>query len=249
MPSRPIPPLPGYAELFCRSNFSFLSGASHPEELIARAQSLRYQALAITDECSLAGVVRAHVEAQRLQFHLIIGAEMQLAPPGLAAPATATAAGSGSPNLFDATPHNEPLADPLIGPRLVLLAQTRRGYCNLVQWITVARRRAPKGQYLAQMSDLEGQVPTAPTLAGLPGCLALLLVTPQPVQTLLAHAHWLKRWFGDRARPWPCPCCARHTMRCCVRGLIKWPHGAVCRSLPWGWRRCMCAPVSRCWTP
>ena len=51
--------LPGYAELHCVSNFSFLRGASHPEELCERAASLGYSALALTDECSLAGVVRA----------------------------------------------------------------------------------------------------------------------------------------------------------------------------------------------
>ena len=54
-----------YAELHCISNFTFLRGASHPEELVARAHELGYAALAITDECSLAGVVRAHVEAKR----------------------------------------------------------------------------------------------------------------------------------------------------------------------------------------
>ena len=63
-PIRRIPELPGYAELHCRSNFSFLTGASHPEELVERAAALGYAALAITDECSLAGVVRAHVEAR-----------------------------------------------------------------------------------------------------------------------------------------------------------------------------------------
>src|SRR5258708_1234792 len=67
-----------YAELHCISNFSFLRGASHPEELIARAQELGYAALAITDECSLAGVVRAHVEAKNLRFPLIIGSEFRL---------------------------------------------------------------------------------------------------------------------------------------------------------------------------
>ena len=47
--------LPEYAELHCLSNFSFLRGASHPEELVERAAALGYHALAITDECSLAG--------------------------------------------------------------------------------------------------------------------------------------------------------------------------------------------------
>ena len=56
--------LPAYAELHCLSNFSFLRGASHPEELVERAQALGYAALAITDECSLAGVVRAHLAAK-----------------------------------------------------------------------------------------------------------------------------------------------------------------------------------------
>ena len=50
-----------YAELHCLSNYSFLRGASHPEELVERAAACGYSALAITDECSLAGVVKAHV--------------------------------------------------------------------------------------------------------------------------------------------------------------------------------------------
>jgi predicted metal-dependent phosphoesterase TrpH len=50
-----------YAELHCLSNFTFLRGASHPEELVETARQLGYTALALTDECSLAGVVRAHV--------------------------------------------------------------------------------------------------------------------------------------------------------------------------------------------
>ncbi len=67
--------LPAYAELHALSNFSFLRGASHAEELVERAQALGYSALAITDECSLAGVVRAHVEAKDRGFKLIIGSE------------------------------------------------------------------------------------------------------------------------------------------------------------------------------
>ncbi len=72
------PFLPAYAELHCRSNFTFLHGASHPEELIQRASDLGYESLAITDECSLAGVVRAHVEAKECGLRLIIGSEMTL---------------------------------------------------------------------------------------------------------------------------------------------------------------------------
>ncbi len=164
--------VPPYAELHCRSNFSFLDGASHPEELVERAHALGYGALAITDECSVAGVVRAHAEAQRLDMHLVIGSEMRLTLPG------------------DGTPH----------ARLVLLAQTRRGYGNLSHWITVARRRADKGRYLAHPGDVEGRVPNAPTLAGLPECLALLVPhAAQSFEEVFAHAMWLKTWFQDRA--------------------------------------------------
>ena len=67
-----------YAELHCLSNFSFLRGASHPQELVQRAAELGYKAIAITDECSLAGVVKAHVAAQECGIRLIIGSELNL---------------------------------------------------------------------------------------------------------------------------------------------------------------------------
>ncbi len=188
-------PLPGYAELHCRSNFSFLTGASHPEELVLRAHALGYAALAITDECSLAGVVRAHAEAQRCGLKLIVGAEMRLSPPSAAPVATALATPSPS-----SSPGGGPPGAPSPAPRLVLLAMSRRGYGNLSQWITVARRRAPKGSYLAHPSDVEGRVPNAPYLAGLPDCLGLLLPSgAQSFETVFAHAMWLRTWFQDRA--------------------------------------------------
>jgi len=206
---------------------------------VARAQALGYSALALVDECSLSGIVRAHSEAERLQMRLIVGTEMQLSPPaapagkGLqrgaspaahrpaplavdaaqsaaqasvaaatkqaaAALAHARTARAAPPARADAQP--DPFAVPT-EPRLVLLAQSRRGYGNLVQWITLARRRAPKGEYLALRADVEGRVPTAPTLAGLPDCMALLVPAPgQSFEALFNHALWLKTWFGlDRA--------------------------------------------------
>ncbi len=69
---------PAYAELHCCSNFSFLRGASHPEELVTQARALGYSALALTDECSLAGVVRAHRAAREAGLPLIIGSEFRL---------------------------------------------------------------------------------------------------------------------------------------------------------------------------
>ena len=76
LPVKVVPP--AYAELHCVSNFTFLRGASHPEELVARAYELGYAALALTDECSFAGVVRAHQAAQELGLKLIVGAEFHL---------------------------------------------------------------------------------------------------------------------------------------------------------------------------
>lgn len=70
--------LPAYAELHCISNFSFLRGASFPEELVERADELGYRAIAITDECSLSGVVRAHTAAKERAIKLIIGSEFVL---------------------------------------------------------------------------------------------------------------------------------------------------------------------------
>jgi error-prone DNA polymerase len=66
-----------YAELHCLSNFTFLRGASHPGELVARAAALGYSALALTDECSMAGVVRAHDAAKEHRLKLIVGAEFR----------------------------------------------------------------------------------------------------------------------------------------------------------------------------
>ncbi len=67
-----------YAELVCVSNFSFQRGASRPDELVKRAKALGYTALAITDECSLAGIVRAHEAAKQASLKLIVGAQFTL---------------------------------------------------------------------------------------------------------------------------------------------------------------------------
>ncbi|HEY2253666.1 MAG TPA: error-prone DNA polymerase, partial [Planctomycetaceae bacterium] len=74
-----------YAELHCRTNFSFLEGASHPDELVQTAMALGYRALAITDRNSLAGIVRSHVAAKSAGLKLLIGAEVTPvdAPPAV----------------------------------------------------------------------------------------------------------------------------------------------------------------------
>ncbi|WP_340642723.1 error-prone DNA polymerase [Rhodocyclus gracilis] len=175
--------LPDYAELHCVSNFSFLRGASHPEELVARAHALGYTALALSDECSLAGVVRAHRAARAHSLRLIIGAEFRL-DGRTDGEASQTPGGSGEDRE---------------GCRLVLLAQNRAGYGNLSALITLARRRASKGAYRLLRGDLatpafvvreeSARAATAPpagaweeALGAVPDCLALWVPPPSGVQ-------------------------------------------------------------------
>ena len=167
--------LPQYAELFCMSNFSFLQGASHAEELVMRAVKLGYFALALTDECSLAGVVRAHGEAKKAGLPLVIGAHFHLKRR------------DGSPALS-----------------LILLAQNRNGYGNLSELITLGRMRAAKGEYFLTLDDLAEPDQAHAHLKHMPDCLAILLPAypgheAQDVDRLHAQAAWMATTFPGRA--------------------------------------------------
>ncbi len=192
---------PGYAELHCLSNFSFQRGASHPEELVAQAVAFGYAALAITDECSLAGVVRAHRALRELPQpgapKLLIGSEIRLED----------------------------------GPCMVLLATDRQGYGQLSRLITTARRAAVKGEYRLGRAMLEAVAPAAmsgclallvpppvfpvpPTRAfdeaarkpgaqageprTAPAAVAGMVSADTDADTLLADARWLARCFPGR---------------------------------------------------
>ncbi|SFV16382.1 error-prone DNA polymerase [Pseudoduganella namucuonensis] len=178
-PPNPSPAagLPPYAELFCLTNFSFLQGASHAEELVERALRLDYAALAITDECSLAGVVRAHGVAKRAGLPLLIGAHFHLTDP-------------------DGTP----------GLSLLALAQNREGYGNLSELITLGRTRAEvaKGSYLLRPDDFAAPLAAQAHLKGLPHCLMVLLPRypsdqPEDVDRLHLQAAWMAAQFPGRA--------------------------------------------------
>ena len=163
--------LPAYAELFCLTNFSFLHGASHAEELVERAVKLGYSALAITDECSLAGVVRAHGEARQAGLKLLIGAHFHLSNA------------DGSPALS-----------------LLALATNRNGYGNLSEMITLGRMRADKGTYELHPDDFANPPPEREHLRGLPDCLLLLLPEyPASVDRLHRQASWMAATFGERS--------------------------------------------------
>ena len=77
VPSSPSPD-PSYAPLWCKSNYSFLEGASHPEELVEAGRRLGIRSLALTDRNGVYGIVRAHVRARELDVHLIVGSQVSL---------------------------------------------------------------------------------------------------------------------------------------------------------------------------
>ena len=118
-------PTPAYAELQVTSNFSFLRGASHPEELIERACAMGFRAVALTDRNTLAGVVRAYhaakqAKAEEAGLRFIAGARLDLED----------------------------------GPSLLCLPMTRAGYGRLARLITDGRRRAPKGECRLWRADV-----------------------------------------------------------------------------------------------
>ena len=144
-----------YAELHCKTNFSFLQGASHPDELVQRAAEFGYEALAVTDVNSVAGVVRAHAAAKEMGLKLIVGAEITpVGAPSVVLWATGRAAygrlarlitrgrrraekGECELTLNDIAEH----AEGLVAGVLCRLTATQRG-ARVAQ--PIVRRRAPR---------------------------------------------------------------------------------------------------------
>ena len=123
---------PGYAELQVTTNFSFLRGASHAEELVAQAKVLGLSAIAVTDRNTLAGVVRAHVAAKGTEkdegLRLVIGARL---------------------DLEDA-------------PSLLVYPKDRAAYGRLCRLLSLGQGRADKGKCILRLADVaahaEGQI-------------------------------------------------------------------------------------------
>ncbi|HYF58076.1 MAG TPA: error-prone DNA polymerase [Burkholderiaceae bacterium] len=199
--------IPSYAELHCASAFSFLRGASQPEELVDRALHQGYAALAITDECSLAGVVRAHLRAKEIGLPLLVGAEFGLHglfghPDAPLRPPQRAARGSSDARALSTRAAPRDARSP--PARLVLIARDRDGYGNLSELITRARMREGKASYRLEAADLD---------AGVPGCVALLVPCPavaaraagvpgpdDAIGRLHEQARFVRERFGARAR-------------------------------------------------
>ncbi len=164
--------LPAYAELQTVSNYSFLRGASCPEDLIERGAKLGYAAMAITDECSVAGVVKAHVEAKDLGLHLLIGSQMMVTPDD----------------------HSPPF-------NLIVLAMNKNGYGNLCELITAGRMRGKKGNYLVKPEDIANPGGELFHLRGMSDC-QLILAPAYGIdqETLSRQAAWLVHTAPGRAR-------------------------------------------------
>jgi len=164
--------LPAYAELQTYTHYSFLRGASAPEDIIQRAVKLDYQAIAITDECSVSGIVKAHVEAKKYGLQLIIGSQMLI------------------------TPENHTPAF-----NLIILAMNKNGYGNLCELITVGRTRAEKGSYLIRPEDLAHPIGDVSHLKGMPDCQLILAPSYGiAAETLALQAAWLVHTCPGRAR-------------------------------------------------
>jgi len=208
-----------YAPLWCKSNFSFLEGASHAEELVEEAHRLGLGSIALTDRDGVYGMVRAHVKARELGVSLICGAQVSVAPPGTtlaASPVSIThgeVVGRGpgwgvdtddlSPNVplgrrgraRRAKPRQVALDLPAApaASQLVLLAMDRAGWANLTRLLTAARRRCDKGESLASWREVCERADGLVALWGGEG--SLLADEPEPPPGVIAD---LRDAFGDR---------------------------------------------------
>ena len=212
-----------YAPLWCKSNFSFLEGASHPEELIEEAHRVGIRSLAITDRDGVYGMVRAHVKARELGVHLICGTQISIAPygtqlasspvslhaeeahvgrgPGWGVETDELSPIPGSLGRRGRTKRGKPRQVAIDLPsdtappttQLVLLAQDRAGWANITRLLTSARRRCDKGASIASWREVCERAPGVIALWG--GESSLLAGEAEPPAAVISD---LRDAFGDR---------------------------------------------------
>jgi len=168
-----------YVPLWCKSNFSFLEGASHPDELVERAHAFGMPALALTDRDGVQGMVRAHVKARELGVSLIVGAEVTVGTEATAGNTTGVA-----PELV--------VGAPAPTSTCVLLAMNRTGYANLCRLITTGRLRRPKGESCVTWPEICAR---ADGLIALWGGDRSLLIRDEAPHAVIAS---MRDAFGDR---------------------------------------------------
>jgi error-prone DNA polymerase len=144
---------PEYAELHCWSNFSFLEGASHPEELVEHGLRLGLRGIALTDRDGLYGAVRFAKAAVGRPFSALCGAELTLET-------------EGAEPIRQSRPARPAKEVPTDTPRLVLLAADKTGYGNLARLISAAQLRGRKRDARLRLEDLDGRTDGLVALSG-----------------------------------------------------------------------------------
>jgi error-prone DNA polymerase len=171
-----------YAELHCRSNFSFLEGASHPEEIVERAVALGLTAVALTDRDGVYGAVRFAKAAKPTKLGAITGAELTLDAPELR-----------PKRRRDLTP-----AESARLPRLVLLAADAGGFANLASAVSAAQLRGKKRDARLRLADLAGRTNGLFALSGSRLGWAEEALLRGDVATARERAAALRDLFGER---------------------------------------------------
>ncbi|MCC7390600.1 MAG: PHP domain-containing protein [Phycisphaerales bacterium] len=177
----------GYAELAVTSNFTFLTGASHPEEFVRRAHELGYTAAAIADTNTLAGVVRAHGAAKEIGIPLAVGCRVVVRDEE-------TQRRRDEVGECPWTPETKrtPSLRLSVSPSLSILTfpTTRPAYANLCRLLTRGKRRAPKGECYLSLDDLceFGE-----------GLLAVVMAPGEIGSGFVESLARVRAEFGDRA--------------------------------------------------
>ena len=139
---------PRFAEVAATSNYTFLRGGSHPEEIVQRAAELGYAAIGICDVNSLAGIIRAHVAARQASIQLLVGARLRLM--GGSRPVVEHRSYSDA----GASEQGGDEARPIALPDVILYPATMGAYRHLCRLLTLGKRRAPKGECHLWAEDL-----------------------------------------------------------------------------------------------
>ena len=147
-----------YVPLWVKSNYTFLEGASRPDELVEAALRLGLPAIALTDRDGVYGIVQAHEAAEEHGLHLIVGSQM-----------TVGLCGVGPTRLEPMRLERQPL---------LLFAEDREGYAALCGLISTGRRRSPKGESLVTLDEV---------CAGAGGLVAIWLDAPPEAPLAALH--------------------------------------------------------------
>ncbi|MFN0149962.1 MAG: error-prone DNA polymerase [bacterium] len=193
----------GYVPLWVKSNFSFLEGASHPQEMVEEAHALGLPAVAITDRDGVYGIVQAHMRAKELGVKLLVGAEVSIGETRRDEHADASRLRRASRKANAPRTSEEPCGARVPRGSVVLLAQDRTGYGNLCRLISMGRLRSEKGTSVVAVREVCESASGLVALCAAPHLL-----------------HGLRDAFGDRLAA----LCARH-----LRATEE-PHEAALRS-------------------